>query len=202
MRTHPLIWFARVGFIGWLLFELLNLVKILHFTLDFSWLGLMLTGGFIWAAIEISSRRLLLSVGQGLPWVVYIVGLFGTSWDALGDIAHFYNQFDWYDQVAHFNGGMTPALIFFFIFTLLVRRGKLSIGPKLLAFFAVASANVLGILYEIEEYLEDVFFHTNRLGDGPDTANDLMLNLIGSVIAVLIASYYVYRLRIRTEKSP
>ncbi|MCK4553341.1 hypothetical protein KAU19_00025, partial [Candidatus Parcubacteria bacterium] len=49
----------------------------------------------------------------------------------------------------------------------------------------------LSALYEIEEYLEDVIFHTNRLGPGADTANDLFCNLTGVLIAVgFVAVYY------------
>ena len=51
--------------------------------------------------------------------------------------------------------------------------------------------NVLfAVLYEIEEYSEDFFYGTNRLGDGPDTANDLMLNLIGGAIIILAIMAY------------
>lgn len=201
MRPHPIIWVVRAGFAGWVGFEFLNLIKILHFTLDFSWFGLILTSGFIWAAIEITSSKLHKHVAAGLPWPVYCVGLLGVSWDALGDVSHLYARFSWYDQAAHFGGGMTAALVFFFIFHLVNQSGKITIGPKLLGFFAIASANLLGVLYELEEYAETVIFHNNRLGDALDTPNDLMWNLIGSLCAVLIASWYVRRIRSRNQRA-
>lgn len=51
---------------------------------------------------------------------------------------------------------------------------------------AVLVVSFFGALYEIEEYLEDFFTASMRLGDGPDTANDIMLNVIGAAVAVVI----------------
>ena len=188
-------WILRCGFTGWLIFEFLNLIKVLDFTLDFSWLGIMLTASFIWGAIEITSYRINKSTGQPFPWLVYLIGLIGTTWDALGDVAHFYSRYEWYDQVAHALGAAAAALVIFFALWRLKEAGKLVIGDKLLATFSFCSAAFLSVLYEVEEYLEDVFFHTNRLGNGVDTANDLLWNTVGSIIIVFTALYIMKRLK-------
>lgn len=68
------------------------------------------------------------------------------------------------------------------------------INPKiplaLLLFLGISVTSLFGSFYEIEEYLEDAFYNHRqvRLGDGPDTANDLLLNLYGATAVGII--YY------------
>jgi len=177
----------RLGFAGWIAFELLNYVEILHFTLDFTWLGLVLTSGFVWVVMEIVSAQLKKTTGKGLPWYVFCIALIGISWDALGDVSHWYSKFDWYDHVGHGVGGAMATLVFFFVFYRMHQAGKIKVGPKLLGFMAFCGGTFLGVLYELEEYLEDVITGGNRLGSGVDTANDMMWNAIGAVAVVLVA---------------
>lgn len=177
----------RIGFAGWIVFEFLNLIDVLHFTLDFTWFGLMITGGFVWAAMEVISAKLKKATGKPLPWYVFAVGLAGISLDALGDVSHWYMKFEWYDQVGHANGGAMTALVFFFIFYRMLEADKIKLGPKLLGFMALCGGTLLGVMYELEEYIEDIFTGGNRLGSGIDTANDLMWNTIGGLIVVIIA---------------
>ncbi len=182
-----LINIIRIGFIGWIVFELLNWLEILHFELDFTWLGLVLTSSFVWISLEIISAKLKKSTGSGLPWYVFGIALLGISFDALGDVAHWYSQFEWYDQVGHANGGATSTLVFFFVFYRLVQADKIKVGNKLLGFLALCGGTLIGVLYELEEYIEDVITGGNRLGTGVDTANDLLLNTLGALLIVLIA---------------
>lgn len=188
----------RIGFGGWIVFELLNWLNILHFELDFTWLGLVLTSSFVWVTMEVISAKLKKNTGKGLPWYVFGIGLLGISFDALGDVAHWYSQFDWYDQIGHFNGGAMTTLVFFFVLYRMVQADKIRLGPKLLGFLALCGGTLLGVLYEMEEYIEDVVTGGNRLGDGVDTANDLLLNTLGALFIVLIAVKIVKR---HTERS-
>lgn len=181
----------RLGFGGWIAFELLNWLGVLDFTLDFTWLGLVLTGGFVWVSIEIVSAKLKKSTGQGLPWYVFAIALLGISWDAMGDVSHWYVKFEWYDQVAHANGGAMSTLIFFFVFYRMLQAGKIKVGPKLLGFMAFCGGTLLGVLYELEEYIEDVITGGNRLGTGVDTANDMLWNAIGGLLVVYIAIKFI-----------
>lgn len=183
----------RIGFGGWIVFELLNWLNIFHFELDFSWLGLVLTSSFVWISLEIVSAKLKKNTGKGLPWYAFGIGLLGISFDALGDVAHWYSQFEWYDQVGHFNGGAMTTLVFFFVFYRMVQADKIRIGPKLLGFMAFCGGTLLGVLYELEEYIEDIFTGGNRLGTGVDTANDMLWNAIGGLIVVFIAVKLIKR---------
>ena len=177
----------RLGYGGWIIFDLLNWLEILHFSLDFTWLGLVVTSGFVWGAIEFTSAKVKKATGQTLPWIVYFGGLFSVSMDALGDIAHWYSAFEWYDQMTHVLGAGMAALIAFFVFWRLNQAGNIKVGKKLIGFMAFTTTAFLGVLYELEEYIEDIITGGNRLGTGVDTANDMMWNTIGALVVVIIA---------------
>jgi hypothetical protein len=194
---------ARLGFISWLVFELLNWQGVLRFALDFTWKGLVMTAGFTWLALEIVSWLLYKKAGRSLSWYVFMIALVSISVDALGDINHWYSGFSWYDQMAHMVGGGTAALAAFSLYWELVKSGKIVMGKKFAGFLAVATAGFLGTFYEMEEYLEDVFTGSHRLGDGPDTANDIMMNTIGAIIMVMVVvllTRRVHRSNISNEK--
>ncbi|MBU0598518.1 hypothetical protein KKF61_06060 [Patescibacteria group bacterium] len=199
MNNNAITNIIRAGFAGWIIFELLNWAGILDFTLDFTWLGLVVTAVFVWAALEIVSARLKKTTNRTLPWIVFFACFFSISFDALGDVAGWYSRFVWYDQVGHTLGGAMAALLMFFVLWRLNQAGRIKIGKKLLGFMAITGSAFFGVLYELEEYLEDVFTGGNRLGSGVDTANDMMWNTIGALIVVLIA---VKILRSRHSEEP
>jgi len=186
---------VRLGFLAWIVFELLNWAEILHFTLDFTWLGLVLTSGFVWGVLEIVSARLKKSTGKPLPWFVFLLALVAVSFDAMGDVAHWYSTYEWYDQVGHVLGGSMAALVAFFVFWHLKEAGNISIGKKLAGFMALTTSAFLGVLYELEEYLEDVFTGGNRLGSGVDTANDMMWNTVGGLVVVILLVVFIRKKR-------
>ena len=116
--------------------------------------------------------------------------------DAAGDFFHLYGKITWWDQVAHYGVSAIMAFTLFavinafwidkFKYSLLFKEGRL----KLALFLAATSSISLGAIYEMEEYLEDVLFHTNRLGPGTDTANDLTMNVAGVLTMVTIISIH------------
>jgi hypothetical protein len=56
---------------------------------------------------------------------------------------------------------------------------------SLALFLAASTTMTLGALYEIEEYIEDVLYHTHRSGLGHDTPNDLLLDFLGVALVIL-----------------
>lgn len=177
---------SRTAVAGLIIFELLNELKILHFTLDFTWLGLSITAIICWIIIEFANYALKKSCGKALAgWAMFVVAS-AVYLDALGDILHFYGRFGWYDQVAHLAGGAAVAILSFNILWQISQCEKIRLGQWNIGFFSIAIAALFGSLYEIEEYLEDFFTGSHRLGDGFDTANDLMLDIIGAIIIVLV----------------
>ncbi len=168
-----LTYFFRLLFFGLIIFEFLNLINILYVPLDFSWFGLIVTASFVWLTVELVvyfwKAKEYLPVALGLSFL-------GVLFDALGDIFHFYSRFGFYDRSIHLVIG---AIIAYLLFILTKKYSPL---------FILGMTSLLGVLYEIEEYLEDKFIHHRglRLGDGPDTADDLLMNLLGALLMIFI----------------
>ena len=159
--------------------------------MDFSWLGLIVTALAAWLGIEVISWYLKKYCGHPLSNLV-ILAVIGLVWlDALGDILKFYSQFGWYDQLAHLVGGITAGGIVLSIILNLKACQKINLGLFGTGFFALVSASFIGLLYELEEYFEDYFTGSHRLGDGPDTANDLFLNIVGALLIIVIINLYI-----------
>jgi len=192
-----LTWFARFLFVCLLIFELLNVLKILQFNLDYTWLGLVVTSLASFFVLEITAYKYQKIKGHQLHWSMWLIVVAGLSLDAAGDFFHLYSEFMWWDQFVHtFVSAVVGFTLFIVInafwidkfkFSLLFSTGRL----KLSLFLAATTTLSLSALYEIEEYAEDVLFQTNRLGPGADTANDLFCNLIGVLaIASFVLIYY------------
>jgi len=195
-ETLIVINFARLLFAGLIIFEILNFLKILQFNTQFTWLGLVITSVFILTLLEITAYKYRQKKGHYLHYSIWIIVTVALSLDAAGDFFHLYGNISWWDQAVHYFVSVIMAFTLFavinafwidkFKYSLLLKEGRL----KLALFLATASTISLGALYEVEEYLEDVFFHTNRLGPGTDTANDLTLNILGAITTVVIVFVY------------
>lgn len=198
--ASTLLLMARLGLASLVGFEGLNWVGVLGFTLDFSWLGLIVTAVAVIILLEAAAFFLRRATGRGLHAIAYLAATAVLFVDALGDILHLYGRFDWYDQFAHLVGGAVVGLVAFNVFWQLEAAGRIRLGVWLRGVSVVAMGALFGALYEIEEYLEDAWkWHRQvRLGDGPDTANDLLLNIIGA-IAVVAAVAVWQRLRLRNS---
>ncbi len=187
MAYHPLTMLrvARFAFAAWLLVEILSWAGVFPLSLEFTWLGLVLTASLAWLALEVISWRLR-KVGAGNLWGwTFLAALLSQCTDAFGDILRLYGTYGWYDQVAHIVGGAVVALVFYNIFYNLQGHGSLRLTKGWMYTFSIFSSMAIGSLYELEEYGEDVLFHSNRLGSAFDTGNDMLMNTIGAIVLVL-----------------
>lgn len=184
---------VRVIFLGLISFETANLFGILNYTLEFSWLGLVVTALAVWISLEIIIYYSRKKLSYTLPSLILVIPACDVFLDALGDILHWYGKFFWYDQLMHALGGATGTGIVFFISLGIVQKRQIKLPNWFLGLFSFSLANVFGILYELEEYAESLFLHNNRLGDRFDTPNDLFWNMIGSLVCLGVIYLFVRR---------
>lgn len=176
---------VRFLFAFLILFEGLNWLKILNFSLDFSWLGLVGTAAVIWLILEISDF---------FPGYIWAVAVLGVYLDAFSDIFNFYSRFESWDRWVHFLGGALTAIVVLYILRRLEELGQVRLGNRFLWLTVISAVALLGFLYEYWEFLIDKFYfgYEKALGSGPDTVDDLMLNLVGS--AAILIGYYLLKL--------
>lgn len=192
---HILRQFGRFILVGLFIFEFLNLVKILHFSLDFTWLGLMITSGMALIIIESISFFLKKHTGKPVLGLVYFMASISVLADAAGDVFHIYSSYEHTDQILHFLGGGCVAICIFSVVKAYNDAKIIKLSRFSQIFYPICVASFMGTLYEIEEYTEDIFFHTNRLGDGYDTANDLLLNNTGALFFCLLVYIIITRFK-------
>lgn len=202
-KHYKIINLARILFACLVIFEFLNFAKIITLNTQYTWLGLCVTALVSFALLEWTNARYVRLKGEPLPWFMWLVVVAALSLDASGDFFFLYARHTWWDQFVHFGVSATITYLMFISvgafwidhlqFALLFKKGRV----RLALFLAAASTISLGTLYEIEEYLEDVMFHTNRSGGSLDTANDLTMNLLGVLFAAVLISLIYWLNRIR-----
>ncbi|MCC6563884.1 hypothetical protein IT087_03245 [Candidatus Uhrbacteria bacterium] len=180
-------WLSRIGFLGLFSFELANYFGILKNGLDYTWFGLLITALGALVGIEGSAYLLRRKAGVEMPWIVWPIGLGAVLFDVIGDTYHLYERVYWFDQLAHFLGTLVATLFFQIFFRTLQRVKGWNYPPVVNWLLALGMGMTLGVLYEIEEYLEDMIGAANRLGDGEDTANDLLCNFLGASSLIGVA---------------
>ncbi len=174
----------RAAFAAIVVFEFLNWLQVLHFQLTFSWFGLMITAAVVWGIVEFLWRKLETLHATKKGWLLFFI-LASLLIDLLGDVLGWYGSFLWYDQFAHFFGGISVAIAVVIVLRAtnvlsdVLVQPQLSFGTQLL--IVVALVTLFGVFYELEEYAETVILKNNRLGDMLDTPNDVLLNLLGSI---------------------
>ena len=116
----------------------------------------------------------------------------------IGETLNFYDHVPYYDKLVHF---MLPFFLGFiaamFAYTMQVTGSlKASLLPTM--FVVVMVALGIGAIWEIIEYLADVFLGTYLQGSltaSPlvDTMNDLIMDTLGGVFGALLVLRYVKR---------
>lgn len=181
---------AYILFGGLFVFEGLNYLQILSFRVDYTWFGRMVSTAGVFLMALLMDRGLQKKWNAALPRLVWLFLSFLVLIDFLGDVLGFYSRWMWYDRIAHFLSGFWLVGSLFLVFELFYSRGRWRY-PESVQYLLILGTDVfLAVFYEIEEYLEDKIFLTNRLGNGPDTANDLLMNMMGAVIVIFCIAGY------------
>lgn len=185
-------WVSRMLFASLLIFELIAWSGLTSVVIEFTWRGLVLTLLAVWALLEIATVLLHKKGLAPLHGGVYLSVLFVLFCDAFADMRLLYGTYSWYDQWMHLAGGATAAFAGWSLFKDIlephVHRSHRWLAPLL--GFGVGVFG--GAVYEIEEYAEDVLTGSHRLGNGFDTANDLLLDICGACIIFCIA-YFIHK---------
>ena len=101
----------------------------------------------------------------------------------LGEAADYYIRFWWFDKILHISSGILVGMVGFVIIYFFLYTNKLSANPFMVVVFSVSFALAVGALWEIFEFLMDLFFGLNMQKSGiKDTMSDLIVNFLGACI--------------------
>lgn len=123
--------------------------------------------------------------GTQLSWLAIGLVLVAVWLDALGNFQHLYGGFWWWDRVTHVVGGMAVSAGFIDFFQSWRHTGKLKVTWGQATWVGFLGGQFVASMYEVSEYLGDLWFHTQRVRGPYDTPHDLLNNLVGGVLIVL-----------------
>lgn len=187
---------VRLLFLLLMLYEWLNFFGVLPFEPEFAWPGLLATLIVAWFALEMLDLFYRTGKIESLRAETWFLAFLAVAIDAIGDLHHFYDRWLWYDQVAHFLGTGAVMIALFDVVRAVVDSEKSSATKFVQGLLAYGFSITLASLFEVEEYLEDVFTGSDRLGSGFDTANDMLMNVFGAT-AVFSLLLFTGKLRER-----
>jgi hypothetical protein len=112
---------------------------------------------------------------------------------ALGEAQDFYEKIWWWDLALHGLSALTIGMIGFLCIYVFYMTHRIHIAPGWIATITFALAVSVGTIWEIFEFLADVFLGLNMQKSGlNDTMTDLMINATGAAIAALMGYFYVH----------
>lgn len=133
-----------------------------------------------------------------LPGYIAWAAAFGVWLDAAGNFAHFYINYSWYDNLTHFVGSISLALPLFYVFYKLSEKGYIKLSHFHIGLYSVSLTMLLVAIYEISEWLGDIWFNTYRVTNRFDSPTDMFYNLLGA-LAVILVGIWLTKKRISAD---
>lgn len=175
------------GLLGTLLcFELLNWVGVLNVSDDPIWIGLVATSGGVLLVSEWLYRVGYKMGIPHLPHIAIVTPLVAVGIDAAGNIFNLYGTVHNFDKLMHFTSGIASATTLFYVFHIIFEMKRIY-SAWWSVYAAVVTTSFLGVLFELVEYISDTIIGRSFwLGTGADTVTDLVMNILGAGMAVLV----------------
>jgi uncharacterized membrane protein YjdF len=122
--------------------------------------------------------------GGQLSFISMAIIIFAIWLDALGNFQHLYASYWWWDRVTHTVGGMAVSALFVDLFVIQQGRGKWTTSRMAAVWFGFLLGQCIAAIYEVSEWLGDLWFGTHRVVYTYDTPHDLFFNLLGGLLVV------------------
>ena len=111
---------------------------------------------------------------------------------ALGEMQGFYHKVVWWDLMLHSSSAVMLGILGFMIIYVLFYTKEVKGNAFFAALFTFFFALSLGVIWEIFEFTADMLFGFHMQGSGlVDTMVDLILDMIGALIAATLGYMYI-----------
>lgn len=113
----------------------------------------------------------------------------------LGHMGYFYEDYTLWDKFAHFQSGILLGIAgFVFIYILNENKGiKLGLSPIFISIFSVTFSLSIGAVWEIIEFVGDMYWWTNWQPSNADTMWDLIVTGVGALIVSTLGYFWMLR---------
>jgi len=110
----------------------------------------------------------------------------------LGEVLDFYNRFWWWDIALHGGSAVGFGLIGFVAVFMMFQGDRFAAPHIALCFFSMCFAIFIGTVWEVFEFAMDQGFGLNMQKSGlNDTMGDLIVNLLGALLAAAVGYLYL-----------
>ncbi|PKK86667.1 MAG: hypothetical protein CVT48_00110 [Thermoplasmata archaeon HGW-Thermoplasmata-1] len=114
------------------------------------------------------------------------IGLFDVLLHILGGMFDWYHTIDFWDHITHGLSHLAIVIGVAYWFRMGEDRGKVSISPLLCLSAVILISIGVGAIFEVREYAFSYVFDTIDQGGYDNTLQDIMFNIIGSLIGGII----------------
>lgn len=125
-----------------------------------------------------------------LPGAVVLLFVLDIWFDAVGNFLDFYTKIPNWDRLAHFLGTAVVTLGILATLQMLRQHGKIQLGGLFISIVAPSIAISITVVHEIAEFIGDRWFGTHRVTGIFDTSGDLVFNLLGAALVILLVQPY------------
>jgi len=186
---------VEIGFSYFLQLTLIGAIIIAFFQQN--WLEAFAVAGILILTLApaISRRRYKFRFPVELDLAVILMVYAGIF---LGEVHGYYSLFWWWDGLLHAISGVLLGITGFLLVYVLNTSEKINLNlrPSFVAIFSVGFAVTLGVIWEIFEFAMDYFLGTNLQESGlVDTMWDLILDLLGALLAAILGFVYLRKER-------
>jgi hypothetical protein len=152
-------------------------------------IALSVTAFFAGATFIIANNYVKKKYQTILPWFVMFVIAVSVWLDAVGNFMYLYTKYIWWDDLAHFAGSLSVAVLIYSIFSVLREKKVLILNDFHFLTYVISAAVLITVVYELSEYFGDLLFEMERVGLRYDTSSDLTYDLLGPLAVVLVGNW-------------
>lgn len=178
-----------------ILIRLVVVLAALGFTVEGAWIDAVLTASIFVLMLlpDFLKNRYKIQTPLELDLAITAFIFLGPF---LGSFSDFYEKFSWWDTLLHFQSGLLLGIIGFLLVYILnaSKTDKITMSPVFVAFFSFTFSVAIAGLWEIYEFLGDLWFGFNmQRGSLIDTMEDIIVNVIGALIVSILGFLWMKR---------
>lgn len=156
---------------------------------DFETAGIAVLGLILSFIPQLIVRQLRLKLP--LAYEIVVLGFIVAS-IMMGELLDTYSRLWWWDSALHLSSGVIIGYIGYMLLFIFHLRGKLELSAGMVAFLTFSVSMMIAALWEVFEFSVDYFMGANMQHGNTDTMKDIILAMIGSLVATG-AAYWHYR---------
>lgn len=127
-----------------------------------------------------------------IPWLLEMFIFLALFLHVAGGVLGLYERFERWDTMTHFvSAFMLGVVSLTIIYIMHVYWDGITMDIRALMIFTVIIGAFLGVIWEVIEWSSDVVFATQEQHGLDDTMKDLVMDMVGAMIAALLGAKWI-----------